>query len=68
MPKKKLIVASGGPDFKKIKKMAYNYKNIKVLGWVSDNKLQTLMGNCIATLYMGYKEDFGIGYDGRSRN
>ncbi|NCF75385.1 MAG: glycosyltransferase, partial [Xanthomonadaceae bacterium] len=36
IPDKKLIVASGGPELKKIKKIAKNCNNIKILGWISD--------------------------------
>ncbi len=60
MPDKKLIVASGGPDLDKIKKLAKGYKNIEILGWVSEKKLKELYGNCIATIYLSYKEDFGM--------
>lgn len=60
MPDKKLVVASGGSDLEKIKKLAENYKNIEVLGWVSDEKLKELYGGCIATLAASYYEDFGM--------
>lgn len=60
MKDKKLIVASGGPDLEKIRKQAEASKNIQVLGWVSEEKLQELMGNCIATIYIPKDEDFGM--------
>ncbi|OIO16003.1 hypothetical protein AUJ29_03225, partial [Candidatus Kuenenbacteria bacterium CG1_02_38_13] len=60
LPDKKLIVASGGPNLENIKKMAYKHDNIRVLGWVDDQKLKELIGNCIATLYVPVNEDFGM--------
>jgi glycosyltransferase involved in cell wall biosynthesis len=60
IPDKKLIVASGGPELEKIKKMAEGYDNIKVLGFVSDEKLAELVGNCIANIYIPVDEDFGM--------
>ncbi|MEA2088736.1 MAG: glycosyltransferase [Patescibacteria group bacterium] len=60
MPNKKLVVASGGPELKKIKKIAKGYDNIKILGWISDEKLLELLGNCIATIYIPLREDFGM--------
>ena len=60
MPEKKLIVASGGPELKKIKKIAKDHDNIKILGWISDEKLLELLGDCIATIYIPIREDFGM--------
>ncbi|PIR94924.1 glycosyl transferase family 1 [Candidatus Falkowbacteria bacterium CG10_big_fil_rev_8_21_14_0_10_37_6] len=60
MPDKKLIIASGGPEFASIKKLAANFNNIKVLGFVSDEKLAELVGNCIANIYIPRQEDFGM--------
>ncbi|NCF75386.1 MAG: glycosyltransferase, partial [Xanthomonadaceae bacterium] len=54
------IVASGGPELKKIKKIAKNCNNIKILGWISDKKLLELLGNCLATIYIPIREDFGM--------
>ena len=60
MPDKNLIVISGGSDLPKIQKMAKGAKNIKILGWVTEEKLRELIGNCIATIYIPRDEDFGI--------
>tara|TARA_Y100000310_G_scaffold340214_2_gene435229 strand:+ start:277 stop:1374 length:1098 start_codon:yes stop_codon:yes gene_type:complete len=60
MPDKKLIIASGGSELENIKKISQNYKNIKVLGYVSDKKLSKLYGDCIATIATSYYEDFGM--------
>jgi len=60
MPDKKLIVISDGLDLEKIRKLAKGYKNIEVLGSVSDKKLAELYGNCLATIAASYFEDFGM--------
>ncbi len=60
MPDKKLVVASGGPDLEKIKKMTDGYANITVLGWISDEQLIDYLGKCLATIYIPIREDFGM--------
>lgn len=60
LPQHKLIVASGGPELEKVKKMAEGHDNIQVLGFVSDEKLVELVGNCIANIYIPKQEDFGM--------
>mgnify|MGYP001558721438 FL=1 len=61
MPDKKLVVASGGPDLEKIKKMAEGHANIQVLGWINDEQLIDYLGKCLATIYIPIREDFGMG-------
>jgi glycosyltransferase involved in cell wall biosynthesis len=60
MPDKKLIVASSGPELKKIKKIAKGHNNIKILDWITDEELLELLGKCIATIYIPINEDFGM--------
>lgn len=60
MPDKKLIVASGGCMLDEVKSLASGYSNITVLGWVSEEQLEDLHGNCIANIYVPYEEDFGL--------
>lgn len=60
MPDKKLVVASGGPELEKIKKMAAGHANIEVLGWISDEHLLEYLGKCLATIYIPVREDFGM--------
>ena len=60
MPDKKLVVTSGGPDLEKVKAMAKDYPNIKIVGWVSDDELKDYVGRCIATIYIPIDEDFGM--------
>lgn len=60
MPDKRLVVASGGPELKNIKRMAKDYKNIDIKGYVSQEELEELIGTCIATIYIPVDEDFGM--------
>lgn len=60
MPDKKLIVASAGPELQKIKKMAEGHTNITILGWIDDKQLLEYLGNCLATIYIPIREDFGM--------
>ena len=60
MPDKKLIVVSEGPLLEKIKRLASQASNIKVMGWVSEETLRELIGRCLATIYIPKDEDFGI--------
>lgn len=60
MPDKKLIVASGGSQLEKIQQTAKSSPNISFTGWTTEEELQKLVGNCIATLYLPKNEDFGI--------
>lgn len=61
MPHKKLIVASGGPELKRIQGIASGHNNISIKGWVSEEELLDLLGNSIATIYTSLDEDFGMG-------
>jgi glycosyltransferase involved in cell wall biosynthesis len=60
LPDKNLIVVSGGTDVKRIQRLAGEAKNIKILGWVDEEKLLNLIGRCIATIYVPIDEDFGM--------
>jgi glycosyltransferase involved in cell wall biosynthesis len=60
MPDKKLIVASGGPEMERLKKIAHGHDNIKIIGWISDDQLFELLGKCLATIYIPIREDFGM--------
>lgn len=60
MPEKKLIVTSGGEEEANVRALAMGYPNITVLGWVDNEKLAELVGNCIATVYIPVDEDFGM--------
>lgn len=60
MPEQKLIVASGGPDSEKIKRLTAGHHNITVLGWISDAELLEYLGHCRASIYLPIREDFGM--------
>ena len=60
MPDKKLVVVSGGSELERIRNMAKNAQNIKILGWVDESRLVQLTGKCIATIYIPEDEDFGM--------
>ena len=60
MPKKKLVIASGGPQEEALKQLAIGNENISFTGPVDDEQLSRLVGNSIATLYIPKDEDFGM--------
>jgi glycosyltransferase involved in cell wall biosynthesis len=60
MPDKTLVVFSGGSELERIRNMAKNALNIKILGWVDESRLAQLTGKCIATIYIPEDEDFGM--------
>lgn len=60
MPDQHLIVVSGGNELERLRNMAQDTTNIHILGWVTENKLKQLIGNCIATIYIPKDEDFGL--------
>jgi len=60
LPKKKLIIASGGSELLKLQKLAQNAPNIQFTAWLSDSQLQDLIANAIATIYLPHNEDFGM--------
>ncbi len=61
MPDKKLVIASSGPELKKIQKIANGHPNITITGLVSEEEILDLVGNCIASIYTSKDEDFGMG-------
>lgn len=60
MPDKKLVVCSGGDEMQNILELSKGYSNIKIKGWVEDEELKDLVGNCIANIYIPVDEDFGM--------
>jgi len=60
MPNQKLIVASSGPCFERVKKLAEGCVNIEMLGYVADEKLRELVGSCRAAIYIPMDEDAGM--------
>jgi glycosyltransferase involved in cell wall biosynthesis len=60
MPDRRLLVASGGLELSRLKKIAQDAPNIHFTGWVSESRLRDLIGNAIATIYLPRDEDFGM--------
>jgi len=60
MPDKRLIVASGGTQLARLKRVAAGASNIRFTGWVDRATLVELVGNAIACLYVPEDEDFGM--------
>jgi len=60
MTDRKLVVASGGPEEKHLKRLAEGYGNIRFTGWLKDDELIKLMGRAVATIYIPLDEDFGM--------
>ena len=60
LPQKRLVIASTGPDEKRLKQLAEGFDNIQFTGDINDKELKNLIGNAIATIYIPIDEDFGI--------
>jgi len=60
MPDRKLVVVSDGPEAGRIRRLAGDAPNIRLLGRVEEEHLRRLIGNCIATIYIPRQEDFGL--------
>ncbi|MFH2020868.1 MAG: glycosyltransferase [archaeon] len=60
IPDKKLVIVSDGPEKNSLVSLASGCANISFSGYVSEEKLKELYGKCIATIYLSYKEDFGL--------
>lgn len=62
MPEKKLIICSTGPlkDWLVGEIKNKNLKNIEYRGLVSEDELASLVGNCLAGIYIPVDEDFGM--------
>jgi len=61
LPGKKLTIVGDGPQKYNLEALAKDHKNIQLLGFVSEKKLQDLYGSCIATISATDLEDFGMG-------
>lgn len=60
LPEYQLVVASGGTQYKALKKLARNAPNIKFTGWVTDTDMHDLVGRARAVIYVPADEDFGM--------
>lgn len=60
MPQKKLVIAGTGPLAEKIEEHSKKYSNIVFEGRISEKRLDWLLANCLATVYLPVQEDFGM--------
>ena len=60
MPHKRLIVASGGSEWTRLRKLAQGAPHIEFTHWVTAEHLAQLVGRAIATLYIPKAEDLGM--------
>lgn len=60
LPEQRLLVASGGSEYERLRTLAANAPNIGFTGWLDDQAMQDLINGCIATLYIPRDEDFGL--------
>jgi glycosyltransferase involved in cell wall biosynthesis len=54
-----LVIAGDGPDYARIKAIVGTKRNIRMVGFVADNELSTLMSEAKAFIFAA-EEDFGI--------
>jgi glycosyltransferase involved in cell wall biosynthesis len=60
LPNHQLVVASGGSDERRLRKIARGAANIDFIGWQSAERLRDLVGRARATIYVPRDEDFGM--------
>lgn len=60
LPRHQLVIASGGSDERRLRRLTEGAPNIRFTGWLDAGRLRHLIGNCIATLYVAKDEDFGM--------
>lgn len=60
LPEKPLVVASSGSQLVYLRKKAAGSANIRVVGYVSSVALARLIDGCICTIYVPFREDFGM--------
>lgn len=56
---KQLIIIGRGPEYKQLREKSRHHKNIKMLGWVTDEKKLELISQCKCVI-VSAEEDFGI--------
>lgn len=60
MPDCRLVVASGGSEEPRLRRLADGYSNIRFTGWLSEQALAELIGRARAAIYVPVNEDFGM--------
>jgi glycosyltransferase involved in cell wall biosynthesis len=59
MPDKRLVIVGDGPELRRIQDENRGFKNIEILGYQTQERVQDLMQRAKAFVFAG-KEDFGI--------
>lgn len=60
MPDRQLIVAGWGSAGEQLQRRAEGAANIRFTGWVDQDRMRDLLKHCIASIYLGQDEPFGI--------
>jgi len=60
MPKQNLVVASSGPEAKRLQALAVDAPNVRFVGRLSDAEMAQYLAECRALIYIPVDEDFGI--------
>ena len=60
MPGQNLVIASGGSDEARLRRLARGLDNIQFTGWLSAERMRERVAQCIATVYVARDEDFGM--------
>lgn len=60
MPERRLVIASGGPEERRLRGLAAGANNISFTGWTGDEELRDLVGRARAAIYVPQDEDFGM--------
>ena len=60
MPTQRLVVASGGSQTERLRRLAGDAPNIVFTSWLPDDALARLIGGARASIYIPRDEDFGL--------
>lgn len=60
MPDRQLVVVSGGPDLVRVRRLAGEATNIRILDWQSEEAMRDWVGHARAVVYVPIDEDFGM--------
>ncbi|MFC4161765.1 glycosyltransferase [Chitinimonas lacunae] len=60
LPSQQLVVASGGSQAERLRRLADGLPNVRFTSWLNDQQLAELIGGARATIYIPRDEDFGM--------
>lgn len=60
LPDKQLVVAGWGSAGPALRRQAQDLDNVRFAGWVEERGMRDLLGACIASIYLGKREPFGM--------